>query len=118
MGNFAGVDLLFRDSGKIWCPRLSPPGNFLKRGSPPAHNGYWSFLLYPNPRNTLALLVAPVVIAVAGCGGRVSATDANAAGEQSGLSIHAAVTHIDTNRTTRYTATLANGEPASVEWSV
>lgn len=71
-----------------------------------------------SPRNTLALLVAPVAIAVAGCGGRVSATGASDASEQSHLSIHAAVTHIDTNRTTRYTATLTNGEPASVEWSV
>jgi hypothetical protein len=65
--------------------------------------------------NSLALLAAPVAIAVAGCGGRVSASGANAV---TGLSIQAAVSHIDTNRTTRYTATLANGEQAKVEWSV
>ncbi len=68
-----------------------------------------------NPRNSLALLLAPVAIAVAGCGGRVSATDVSAA---SGLAIHASVSHLDTNRTTRYTATLADGQPAKVEWSV
>jgi hypothetical protein len=60
-------------------------------------------------------LAAPVAIAVAGCGGRVSVSDASAA---TSLSIHAAATHIDTNRTTRYSATLANGEPAKVEWSL
>jgi hypothetical protein len=65
--------------------------------------------------NTLALLLAPAVMVVAGCGGRVSASDASAA---TGLSIQAEATRIDTNRTTRYTATLADGEPASVEWSV
>ena len=66
-------------------------------------------------QNALALLVVPAVVLVAGCGGRVSATGAGAV---TGLSIKAAVSHIDTNRTTRYTATLANGEPAAVEWSV
>ena len=65
--------------------------------------------------NTLALLLAPVAIVVAGCGGRVSASDASAA---TSLSIQSAMTRIDTNRTTRYTATLPNGEPANVEWSV
>jgi len=68
-----------------------------------------------NLRSTLALLAAPAVIVVVGCGGRVSASDANAAAS---LAIHAAAASIDTNRTTRYTATLANGEPANVEWSV
>lgn len=65
--------------------------------------------------NTLAFLLAPAVMIVAGCGGRVSASDASAV---RGLSIQAAVTRIDTNRTTRYTATLADGQQASVEWSV
>jgi hypothetical protein len=68
-----------------------------------------------NLRSTLALLAAPAVIVVAGCGGRVSASDAAGA---TSLAIHAAAASIDTNRTTRYTATLANGEPAKVEWSV
>jgi hypothetical protein len=68
-----------------------------------------------NLRNSLALLLAPAVIVVAGCGGRVSASNV---GNSASLSIHAAATHIDTNRTTHYTATLADGEPASVEWSV
>jgi hypothetical protein len=66
-----------------------------------------------NWHNTLALLTAPVVIA--GCGGRVSVSGVNAV---SGLSIQASVSRIDTNRTARYSATLANGEPANVEWSV
>jgi hypothetical protein len=64
--------------------------------------------------NTLALL-APAAMVVAGCGGRVSASGV---GAPSGLSIQAAAARIDTNRTTRYTATLADGQPASVEWSV
>ena len=64
--------------------------------------------------NTLALLLAPAAMVVAGCGGRVSASDAGA----TGLSIQAAATRIDTNRTTRYTAMLADGQPANVEWSV
>jgi hypothetical protein len=71
-----------------------------------------------NLRSTIASLLAPTVIVVAGCGGRVSASDANAANGLSGLSIHAAATRIDTNRTTRLTATLADGEPANVQWSV
>jgi hypothetical protein len=68
-----------------------------------------------HPQNAMALLLVPGLVLVAGCGGRVSAF--------SGLSdntvaIHAAATHIDTNGTTRYSATLANGKPARVEWSV
>jgi len=51
---------------------------------------------------------------VAGCGGRVIASDA----ATTGLSIQAAVTRIDTSRTTRLTATLPNGDPADVQWSV
>ena len=66
-------------------------------------------------RSTLALLAAPAVIVVAGCGGRVSASDAVGA---TSVAIHAAAASIDTNKTTRYSATLANGEPAKVEWSV
>jgi hypothetical protein len=61
------------------------------------------------------MLAVPAVLVVAGCGGRVSAAGADSAAS---VSIQAAVTHLDTNRTTRLTATLANGEPADVEWSV
>jgi hypothetical protein len=61
------------------------------------------------------LLAVPAIMLVAGCGGRVSASNATSA---TSLSIQSAVTRIDTNRTTRYTATLADGEPAAVEWSV
>jgi hypothetical protein len=68
-----------------------------------------------NLRNTLALLSAPVAILIAGCGGRVSAIGDAAA---SGLTIHAAVTHLDTNRKTRLTATTADGELAEVKWSI
>jgi hypothetical protein len=60
-----------------------------------------------------ALLLAPALVVVAGCGGRVTASGASAA-----LSIHAAALRIDTNRSTRFSATTANGEPAKVEWSV
>ena len=35
-----------------------------------------------------------------------------------GFAIHSAAARIDTNGSTRYTATLPNGEPAEVEWSV
>jgi len=66
----------------------------------------------------LAWLLAPAVLVVAGCGGRVSASGANSAQSLSSLSIQASVARIDTNRTARYTATLADGEPATVEWSV
>ena len=65
--------------------------------------------------NTLAVVLAPAVIVVAGCGGRVSASGAT---EAASLSIHANAERIDTNGSTRYAATLSNGEPAQVEWSV
>ena len=68
-----------------------------------------------NPLNALAVLVAPGLVLVAGCGGRVSAFGGLS---EMTVAIHAAATHIDTNGTTRYSATLANGEPAKVEWSV
>jgi hypothetical protein len=75
-------------------------------------------LLHLKFENTLAWLLAPAVLVVAGCGGRVSASDGSAAQGVSSLSIQASAARIDTNRTARYTATLANGEPADVEWSV
>ncbi len=55
---------------------------------------------------------------VAGCGGRVSASNTTDAAAGTSLAIHAAATQIDTNRTTRMTATLADGQPAKVVWSV
>jgi hypothetical protein len=64
---------------------------------------------------TLAVVLAPAVIVVAGCGGRVSASGA---AEAASFSIHASAERIDTNASTRYSATLSNGEPAKVEWSV
>jgi len=68
-----------------------------------------------SPKNASALLLAPGLLLVAGCGGRVSAFTGLS---DKTVAIHAAATHIDTNGTTRYSATLANGEPAKVEWSV
>lgn len=68
-----------------------------------------------NLSSTVSLLLGPVAIAIAGCGGHVSASNSEV---ESRLTIQAAATHIDTNRTTRYSATLADGEPANVEWSV
>ena len=65
--------------------------------------------------NTLAVVLAPVVIVVAGCGGRVSASGVIAAAS---VSIHASAERIDTNGSTRYSATLSNGEAAKVAWSV
>lgn len=66
-------------------------------------------------QTALALLLGPAAILIAGCGGRVSAFSPAA---QSSLSIHAAVTHLDTNKTTRLTASLDNGDPAQVEWTL
>ena len=60
-------------------------------------------------------LLGPVTVAVAGCGGRVSAFGPV---DSANLSIHAAATRLDTNRTTKLTATLADGEPANVQWFV
>jgi len=67
------------------------------------------------PQNAIAFLLVPGLVLVAGCGGRVSAF--GGLSDQT-VAVHAAATHIDTNGTTRYSATLANGEPARVEWSV
>jgi hypothetical protein len=67
----------------------------------------------------LALAVAPVIL-VAGCGGRFSALSAVLASDTKPV-IHASATRIDTNGTTQYAATLANGEaaaPGDVQWSV
>ena len=64
---------------------------------------------------TLAVVLAPTAIVVAGCGGRVTASSATGAAS---LSIHSNVERIDTNGTTRYSATLASGQTAKVAWSV
>jgi hypothetical protein len=64
---------------------------------------------------TLALLPAPALIVVAGCGGRVSAGNLN---PMSSVSIHASAARIDTSGSTRFSATLADGEAARVVWSV
>ena len=66
-------------------------------------------------QTALALLLGPAAILIAGCGGRVSSFSPTA---QASLSIHAAVTHLDTSKTTRLTASLDNGDPAQVEWSL
>jgi hypothetical protein len=71
-----------------------------------------------NALRTLALVLLPAGLVVAGCGGRVSASGADNSSSPDGVSIHTAAAHIDTNGTTRYSATLADGEPARVEWSV
>jgi hypothetical protein len=69
------------------------------------------------PLNSLAFLLAPAALVVAGCGGHVSAFGTNPAFSEP-ITIHAATTRIDTTRTTRYSATLPDGAPAKVEWSV
>lgn len=61
-----------------------------------------------------SLLLGPAVIAVAGCGGHVSAFGPASAN----LSVHADSTHLDTNGSTHLTATLASGDPASVQWKL
>jgi len=65
-------------------------------------------------QSAVALAAAPAAILVAGCGGRVVASGNSPAA----VAIHAQAARIDTNTTTRYTATLANGEAARVRWSV
>ena len=66
-------------------------------------------------QTALALLLGPAAMVIAGCGGRVSAFSPTA---QESLSVHASVTHLDTNKTTRLTASLDNGDPAQVEWTL
>lgn len=66
-------------------------------------------------QTALALLLGPAAILIAGCGGRVSAFSPTA---QASLSVHAAVTHLDTNKTTKLTASLDNGDPAQVDWTL
>jgi hypothetical protein len=70
-----------------------------------------------NPLHLVSLLLAPAILVVAGCGGRVAASERTSAAV-SILSIHATASHLDTASTTQYTATLPNGEPAKVDWSV
>lgn len=60
------------------------------------------------------LVLGPAAIAVAGCGGHVSAFGPASAS----LSVHADSTRLDTNGTTRLSATLASGEPANVQWKL
>jgi len=66
-------------------------------------------------QTALALVLGPAAILIAGCGGRVSAFSPTA---QASLSIHAEAAHLDTNKTTRLTASLDNGDAAQVEWSL
>ncbi len=61
------------------------------------------------------MLLGPAAMVVAGCGGHVSVSGATA---EANLSIRAASTHLDTNKTTKITASLDNGEPAKVEWTL
>ena len=59
-----------------------------------------------------ALLLTPALaVVIAGCGGRVSAVSG-------ALAIHADATRIDTNGSTRFSATTSSGAPVQVEWSV
>ncbi|WP_263337143.1 S1 family peptidase [Acidicapsa dinghuensis] len=62
----------------------------------------------------MSLLLGPAIVVVAGCGGHVSAFGPDSAN----LSIHADATHLDTNGTTRLSATLASGDPANVQWKL
>ena len=48
----------------------------------------------------------------------MSAADARNAGGLARLSVHAAASHVDTNGSVNFAATLPNGEPANVHWSV
>ena len=73
-----------------------------------------------HPLNTLALVLAPAMLIVAGCGGRVSAVS-DSSPQAARLSVSANVNQIDTNGRTQFSATLPSGEPAAasaIEWSV
>jgi hypothetical protein len=73
--------------------------------------------LHWNRINPLVFALAPTLLVVAGCGGRVSGLGGGLTSEGR-PEIHASATRIDTNGTTQFKATLANGEPAQVEWRV
>ncbi len=65
--------------------------------------------------HALAFGLAPALLIVAGCGGRVSAFGGLTAAR---VSIHVASSRVDTNGSTRLTALLADGNAAKVRWSV
>jgi hypothetical protein len=67
-----------------------------------------------NPLHLVSMLLAPAILVVAGCGGRVVASGSTSAA----VSIHATASHLDTAGTTQYTATLPTGEAVKVDWSV
>lgn len=71
----------------------------------------WTF---SHPWIRQSLLLGPAIIAVAGCGGHVSAFGPAPAS----VSVRADSTRIDTNGTTRLSATLASGEPVDVQWKL
>ncbi len=73
---------------------------------------------FPRLTRLLMAALAPAVVLVAGCGGRVAANSLGGTSEAAALSIHSASDQIDTNRTTRFTATLPDGQAARVTWSV
>ena len=63
-------------------------------------------------------MIAPAALLVAGCGGRIPTSDISTIIKATGLTIHTESNKIDTNGSARYTATMANGDPVKVEWSV
>ena len=65
--------------------------------------------------NTLAILLAPAVLIVVGCGGHVAAAGANG---MAAVVVQATTAHVETTATTHFAATLPSGDPAQVKWSV
>jgi len=66
---------------------------------------------FPNP---LALLTAPAILLIAGCGGGVAASGFHFS---ESISVHANATHTDTAGHLQYSATLSGGEPTQVQWT-
>ena len=67
---------------------------------------------FPNP---LALLAAPAIILIAGCGGGVAASGFHLS---ESIKLSSPTTTADTGSRIPLTATLSGGEPASVRWSL
>jgi hypothetical protein len=66
--------------------------------------------------NSLAILLVPAALVVAGCGGHVTAS--SGASGLAAVVVQATTTHLESTGTTHFSATLPNGDPAQVAWSV
>jgi hypothetical protein len=70
-------------------------------------------LISSRPARALFVCIAPLLLVVAGCGGGPSSNPSNGT-----FTISPGTTTIDTNGSVQFTATLTNGQPASVTWAI